>query len=377
MRVKYGNNVYEFKGDLNCLLFSSLLEEGIEEVELFMYEDIFKLLHANNLQFKKIKKYVVLYQALTYFGSNKDKELIKYLYDKMYKKEYLLFQKEIEDFFESEIIGSNMMHWDVIAENKSLSEDFFKKYLDVMGDMAKRELCGHVSLHFIGKYLTINWYKIGKNPNIPLSFFEKNLYRLSWDTLCENTSIPEEFFEKHIDKVDWKSLSLNESISEQFFRKHIDKIDKRRFARNRKQFNLQKEFLIYDKLMLEHCPYEYILENMDKAKENMDFVCMNPNVPLSFFEELSCDVLENCNTLSANPSIPVEFYEKNMKYIDWEHMSSNPNIPFSFLKRYSFLLSHHICNNELNLDERTLEKIKNTNYFNYEPLDKQIKEYKK
>ena len=32
-------------------IFSNLIEEGIEEVELFMYEDIFKLLLTNKLSF--------------------------------------------------------------------------------------------------------------------------------------------------------------------------------------------------------------------------------------------------------------------------------------------------------------------------------------
>lgn len=377
MRVKYTNNVYEFKGDLDCLLFSSLLEEGIEEVELSMYENIFKLLHANNLQFKKIKNYVALYQALTYFGSNKEKELIKYLYEKIYKQERLKLQKEIEEFFETKILCSNIKSWRQIAENKSLSDDFFKRHLDEMDERIKSELCGTVSLQFIKKYLTINWHTICKNPNIPISFFEKNLDKVDWYSLSLNTSIPEEFFEKYIDKVDWKSLSQNESISEQFFRKHIDKINLNSFSKNTKQFNLQKEIINYDFSMLEHCPYEFIIENWSKAKEDLFFVCLNPNVPLSFFEELSPDELLDLHTIYGNTSIPIEFYEKNMKYIDWEYISSNLNIPISFFKKYFYLLSHHICANEFNLEKRTLEKIKNTNYFDFEPLNAQIKEYKK
>lgn len=405
MKVKYGENVYTFEGDLNCVLFSSLIEEGIEEVELVLYEDIFKLLHTNRLSFKKIKNETYLYQALTYFGSNKEKELIKYLYNKIYKQEHSILQKEIEDFFEMIINSYFDIDWNILVKNKSLSENFFKKYLHKMNSYDKNALCENVSLKFINKYLieywpaickntniselldkslsyfeeninNIDWSILCSNPSIPVSFFEKHINKINWQSVSQNTSIPEEFFEKYIFHVNWFQLCQNTSISESFFRKHLDMIDWYAFFRNPKQFNLQRENLdmvIYGRLaILMHCPYDYI-KGFEIDKINMQYICKNPNVPLSFFKK-HIDLVD-WERISKNPSVPFSFYKDHIGDISCKVIFKNPNIPISFFRENDYWKTdvENILFNHFNLEQRVKDKIKNTKYFDFEPLNVQIK----
>lgn len=370
MKIKYGDDIYYFNGDLNRVLFSFLLDEGIEEVELILYKDIFLSLLNNTLNFSNETDYVNLYQGLSYFGSSKERELIKYLYDKIYNEEKKKMQKQIEKIFDNRMDYVNIFR---LEQNKALSEDFFEKHID---NFRKIEylLCSTRTLNFLKKYnIEIDFYYIWYNRTLPLSFLEENIEKINWSILCENTSIPEEFFERHIDKVVWSSISHNKSISEQFFRKHIDKIHWLSFILNENQFNLQKEYLHKIPIsarytILNHCPFEYIDEYGKNNKLDMYEICQNTNVPLWYFEKYKEHI--DWFVLSANPSIPFSFLQQNNVRLEWLYES--PNVPLDFCETQMCYIDS-LASNDFNLEQRVKEKIKNTKYFGFEPLNAQIK----
>lgn len=369
MKVKYNNNIYCFEGDLNCLLFSSLLEEGIEEVELSLFEDIFISLLNNNLNFDC--DYITLYQGLSYLGSLKEQELIKYLYDKIYTEEKKKIQKQIESIFDKQMYYVNLL---LLEQNKALSEDFFERHINKFKKIDNL-LCSTRSLNFLKKHnIKIDFYYIWYNRTLPLSFLEKNIDKINWSILCGNTSIPEEFFEKHIEKVVWSSLSRNKSISEQFFRKYIDKIHWLSFILNENQFNLQKEYLMTKipilsrYIILNHCPFEYIEEYGKTNKLDMYEICQNPNVPLWYFEKYKESI--EWFILSANPSIPFSFLQQNNVNLEWLYES--PNVPLDFCETHICYIDS-LASNDFNLEQRVKEKIQNTKYFDFEPLNTKIK----
>lgn len=368
MKVKYGEKEYIFDGDLNCLLFRALIDEGIEEVELTLYENVFKSILYNTFNFEEEKDYDTLYQGLSYFGSNKEQELIDFLFEKIYNEERKEFQKEIVDFFE---LNLKKIDWEDISQNPSLPESFFKKYWRLVHvnkaisnpalsfDFIKSKvsiyrmekfkgICANpnVPLSFIEENLKyVDWTILSQNPGIPLSFFKKYIDRISWGFLVLNPSIPLSFFKEHINKIVWSRIASNPSIPEQFLEEHIDKVDLSQLIKNDS---------LSEKFIQKHL-----------RKFNIQNVCMNLKITLKFnindFNHLWC---------FANPHISFDFLSKFTSIPNiWFWFCKNPSVPISFFKEHSDKLNwSSLCKNHFNLHKRTLNIMKQKEYFDCKEL---------
>lgn len=197
MKVKYGDNIYEFEGDLNCTFFKTLISENIDEVELKLYEDIFKLLLENKVDFNcdNLKR---LKEGLDYFGSH-------YKVDEYFKEK---FRSEKEEEIKNYILqNENANNSEFIAKNDLLSEQFLEWYIE---DYHKQ------------KYFTIGrsfWIDLSFR-NLSLAFLEKYKDKLHMNLLCHNRNVPIAFFENNIERVQWLELARNQSIPFSFFQKH-------------------------------------------------------------------------------------------------------------------------------------------------------------
>lgn len=293
MKVKYDDRIYCFEGDLDCLFFSNLINEGIEEVELKCYEDIFVKLLNNTLCINKETDYVVLYKGLVYFGSKKERELISFLQNKIYIEEKENIDSEIKQFFKECVEPKISITLNEVEQNHILA-------------------CPFISHEFLEEHNLLN---------------EKYYRKCVFDN-----SVPFDFLEKNLDKIDIRHFS--------------------RYA------NIPLDFL----------------ESKERSHNRIKwyFLCENKNIPFSFFEKNLDKV--SWHSLWSNPNITIEFIEKHLDKINWIYLCTNPSIPVEFLKKHRDKFSwSNIIDNKFNRDNKTKEKMRNTNYFDFEPLNSKIK----
>lgn len=406
MKVIYGENIYTLDNVSKYPLFKALLEEGIEEVELNLYHDVFICLFENKVNYETTDP-EYLYMGLSYFGV--ENEFVAYLKNKIYMFEKEILQKEITDFFETHI---ERVDWRALCQNKSIPASFFEKYID-----------------------RVNWDAIGKNSSLPLWFFEKyesKMININGASVC--------FLEKHLERIDWTSLSDFGHVSIDFFERHIDKIDFEHIwyhknltcdfiERNMKHVNWRKL------CMNEYVPLEFFKKYLDKV--DWSFLCLNRNIPESFFEEHINKV--DWNSLIDNRNISLAFFEKHINKINFAQMDVeynelnifyrnlkninytflynasnimktyfkdaiphdfrdveydvnmtpnflqqmirmfviNLNFPIHVFNQYANIITNWtlLCSNTFNLEKRVLEKIRNTKYFDYDILDTLVRRF--
>lgn len=336
MKVIYDDIIYSFNGDLNCLLFSNLIEEGIEEIELTLYRDIFIKILNGNLNFNEENDYITLYQGLSYFGSVKEQELVQYLYDKIYNREQKELQKEIIDFFEKHIA----LIKSTICLNTSLPLEFFIKNVSIDWYF----LCQNKNIpysFFEDNINKVNWQGICENPNVNLPFLEKHFEHIDWPALCENSNVPFSFLEKHSTHINWKYISKHTKIPIEFFEKHVDKLH---------WFFLCKN---------ESIPCTFFEKYMDDIY--WPFLCENKSIPFEFFVKHVDKI--GWKKLSSIKSITTEFILQNKNKIDWRCLSYNTNIPCSFLNEHSPLLCEY-----LEMKKYTVKQLENDDYTNLEKI---------
>jgi hypothetical protein len=145
--------------------------------------------------------------------------------------------------------------------------------------------------------IVINGKNIYKNPNLSEEFIEQAIEKgekgIYFEYLCENQYISPEFFQKIINNG------------------QIDKIPTRNFK---------------------NC----LVTEDDLADDNWVCLCLNPNLPVEFFEKLIKENKPvNWDALCCNKNIPFEFFKKALeenKPIKWEILILNPNVPFELFK---------------------------------------------
>lgn len=98
---------------------------------------------------------------------------------------------------------NNVIKWDIISKQMSLTEDFidkFSKYIDF--EQLSKYVYSQFSEDFIQKYAN----------------------KLNWDYISANSKLSEKFIQKYANKVNWPSiLVLQKGISPEFKEKHKDK----------------------------------------------------------------------------------------------------------------------------------------------------------
>lgn len=403
MKVKYKDTIYSFESDLNCLLFSNLIEESIYEVELTLYEDIFvKILH-NTLDFNLLSEtdkendYITLYQGLSYFGSIKEEELVKFLYDKIYNKEYKELQKEIIDFFEKHInnvkiliclnialpleffIKHNFFDWYFLCKNKNIPYSFFEENINKVNWQG---ICENpnVNIPFLEKHFScIDWPALCENSNVPFSFFERNIEHLNWKYICYNTRIPIEFYEKYANRLQWFFLCKNESIPYTFFEKHINKVYWFILCKNK---NMPMHFFEkhIDKVQWKelssnkNITTEFIL----KYKNKIHWNCLPNTIPILFLNRESPFLVEYLQLKEYTiEQLENDDYTKlNHIYIekgDWKFLSNNRTVPIhEFEKHIKYVDWNNLVRNDFNIELKVKQKMQNTKYFDFNPLQTKI-----
>jgi len=188
--------------------------------------------------------------------------------------------------------------------------------------------------------------------------------------LINNQNIPLSFLKKKI-KNCWNSLALNQNIKEEFYLSLDRKILKNKI-------NLQN---LLNKKNLSFNVFEKIID-INTGNENWPFICLNPNIPESFFEKyLNIPFTKkkiNWYYLSQNIGMSESFFEKYINFVDWYCLSKNTNISESFFLKY---LSQphvytHVCWPSLcqNLSEKFFEKYPNKITWYYLCLNTNISE---
>lgn len=382
MNVNYlsSNKTYFISNDLNCAFFKALFEENIKEVELTLFEDVFKNLYNNTLNFDDYNSNY-LYNALSYFGSSKEKDFINHLKYKIYYDSAKELQEPYVNFIEENMkefhnyayfIFHDKLYlklWNCLADNPNISIDFVKKYsrhLDTNTSLYKNRglhfdflkhllfsnfleqwnnircsLLNHkytpdsfkneikqllydidwqdntYSLEFLREnFEYINWYKLCENVNIPIQFFDDNQEHIIWRVICSNTSIPVWFFEKYFKCIDWYYLCSNSSIPLSFFRKHLEHVNWQSIWLNT---NINVKFI-----------------KKHLRSVNWYNLSKNTNIPIKFFKKYKnrLDWIE----IAKNPSIPSTFLDKNIDHISFIYVSMNPSLSPEFIEKYQYKL---------------------------------------
>lgn len=86
-------HIYEVKSDLDCVFLKTILKN--DTVELNMYEDVFKDLLNDSLNFKKYDP-DYLYNALEYFGSSKREQFLDFIVERINEKTNKYVEKGIQ-----------------------------------------------------------------------------------------------------------------------------------------------------------------------------------------------------------------------------------------------------------------------------------------
>lgn len=248
----------------------------------------------------------------------------------------------------------------------------------------------NIPLSFFEKNIEkLNWYKISFNPNIPFSLFEENLKRSI--NFIENLSdIPLSFIEKYpkflnfgnnenltfsfleknniFPNINWEHLSENKIVPFSFFKKYIPQIKNRTLTEvNHFPFWFVKQYEIkFEKgIIFSHPQIEisYIEKNINKLiPKARDYLFRNENVPFSFLEKYLIE--RDFFSISSRSDLPISFCKENISRLNWLVISQNKNLPLSFLIKHlkklnlDFLLYNHRvttfflekCRKELNYD---------------------------
>ena len=231
-----------------------------------------------------------------------------------------------EDFFQRYI---HLIGFQKLFKNNNLSEEFFRKNLKITSHKPfLRYLCenNNLSETFFEEHIDLfsfdEWEVLCKNTNISEDFFERHKENLFWSELCQNTNLSEAFFERHLDKLDWEELSWNPKMSEAFFERHLNKVCWPRLCQNN---GISEEFLnkhinIVSLVGLKAICYKknlsenYIRENITNM-HNLDWkeLCKNTNISEAFFEQYIEYV--HFSELYYNKNISPDFFKRNLNHI--------------------------------------------------------------
>lgn len=370
MKVKYNTNIYEFKGDLNCIFFKNLIEEGIEEVELSLYEDVFVKLLNNELDFNVEKNYPYLYKGLSYFGSNKEKDLMTFVIE---REEKLYF-----DFLETCPDG----YWGFLSRNPSVPFKFMEKNIKrIVFDWGNPKFPLSFILKHINtgkcEYSQLEYPYFCRNISIPLKYFEDNIHRFKTDSLCwyhlsERSDLTFEFINKYLEHLSFPLYFQNSAMTYSNLMYFMPRMINRYCNQfndhsDKMQENIRRNTLcLYWAWHSEHDSIEILKEHVNEINFHSDHIYKNPNMTIEFLkthldkvnwkylcEYVKADVefLEkhldkiHWNELCENTHIPVEFFERHLDKIEWNRLCRNSNIPFNFFTK------------NLNLDKEKIERL--------------------
>lgn len=322
MKVIYDKHKYEFKGDLDCIFFSSLIEEGIDEIELFLYEIVFlRLLNKNNeienvfyflgdsLDFKNIEE---TYKALSYFGSKYLNEFVYEVYIFIKSKELYTFQKIHDEFF------TQYFHkLGFIKTNHAFSLEFRKRKHTFDSD----DLEQNTFKNYFNENVFIRYDEVNK---VPFEIIQKRYSEFVHNIwLWDNKYLPPSFIEKHINDADIETIA-------QYGRKSF----------------IEKNIHLFKGLMIE------ILLGYNK------------NLDIDFLKEHNITPRENYNRRFWTENFTKTEKGKSI-CITYEYVKNNPDkIDWWWLSQ-----------NDFDLEYRLYNKINETIYFDFAQLERDFKKF--
>lgn len=403
MIVNINDKIFVINTDLNCLFFKALLEEKIDEINLFLFQDIFVALFENKNLDSLLNTFEInyLYKGLTYFGSHFEQDLIHKLFNNILKFETDILKNPICEIFENNL---PLINWTLCSSSTFLTEEFFIKHIDRVDWYTLSD--NHVlSLKFYEKFENrVIWQNVGSNPNLSIEIIERHIDTINWDRISINKKLPLEFFEKYAKKINWLWLSSNPSLTQEFILKHTNQIDWK-FIKSNKNVSLQFLENNLNRIGLENVVQNrnITFEFLEKHKNNFNFHCWafvfkNPYTPLLFIQN-NIEIIKKHDLwkyISMNPKIDIDFATRYIHKLDWNLLLSNPNItqdffeknkiqikPYYFAKNPNlyvidipnYLVYTNIYSNTFNINKKIKNKIINTKYFEFEQLNKEI--YKK
>ena len=230
-----------------------------------------------------------------------------------------------EEFIEDElkIMDPKSIRWNCLADNKHLSENFFRKYIEhfknYLHNLASKNL-SESFFEFIIPMVSNNdfyfWEELSYNKNLSSSFLIKyfKLGKFNYDDIFENRGIDEKFVEywieenKDVKSVPWKIISDHVDMSLEFIKKYENYIVWASYATN---FNAIESVIrdhmkdLYDKKNK-----SYSLGGIHRCKRLSmkffkDYINIIPEI-----------VLSQCN-------LEVDFIEKHIEKFSIYTLSSN------------------------------------------------------
>ena len=96
-------------------------------------------------------------------------------------------------------------------------------------------------------------------------------------------------------------------------------------------------------------------ENIDKV--NFEYICLNKNIPESFFREHIKKIdYKSFMNLCTNSNISSDFFEENITEVNWMRLSENSNMPVEFFEKYIDKVNiYSLCENT-NLPEEFFDR---------------------
>lgn len=196
----------------------------------------------------------------------------------------------------------------------------------------------------------LDWQLICSNENIPLSFIERNINKLTRHAiqcLCNNKNVPTSFLVKHKDKIGANiylrkdvSLSLYEKNPKFYYESHIASNINISEKFIDKYLKIGESYLCwYDLCSNESVPINVIEKHLKNNGWTVGLF-YNKKIPFTFYDKY-IDVLyiklnRGFYNIFTREDIPMWFIEKyiNTLTIDcWISLCRNESIPFSFLNK--------------------------------------------
>lgn len=207
------------------------------------------------------------------------REILKGPYKDKIDWDTLCRNSSISEQFYRENMGK--LDWDSLCYNSNVSDEFLFQCPNPE-DLSWFGICSFSKrsdtfFQYYIKYIRIYWQELAQNRHISEQFFRDNSDRIpwyAWKYLSEHPNISEQFLRENIDKIELTTVGGNPNISEQFLEDYKDQIGWGKITLNR---NISENTIrkYYGKKGRFIFCYDYLLCNNNLSEE---FFLDYPNV---------------------------------------------------------------------------------------------------